>query len=268
MNDELKTKEYLRSLESLTLADSSRLRMREELRSFAQFHTTAKIAAPIKSPFSWLLLKPVQAAFAFVLVLGAGTALYLGEDGTYNTPTVATIESPIIDGQSTTSPSETETRQAEESPQLAVAPEAGANPPDSPAETVSQDITMRSAAKQESADMTSDGMMMTTMVSQGEMNIDEFKADIVLREKTYRALIKKYETELGVDTTAELTKKLNTVASLLKDAEGKEETEARSLLDIALSTTGEIESTLSLLGTVTVENGVIIDIDLATEVPE
>ena len=268
MNDELKTKEYLKSLGSLTLADSSRLRIREELQSFAQFHTATNVVQPVKSPFSWLLLKPVQAAFAFVLVLGAGTALYLGEDGTYNTPSIATIDSPATESESATSSPNPETEPTEETPKLAVAPVKISNPPNTPTESTQQESLMRTAAKEESADMASDEMMMTTMLSQGDMNIDEYRADIVLREKTYRALIKKYETELGADTTAELTKKLDTVATLLKDAEGKEEVEARSQLDIALSTTGEIETTLSLLGTVTVENGVIIDIDFATEVTE
>ena len=260
MNDELKTKEYLKSLESITLADSSRLRMREELRSFAQFHTAAEVPSPVKSSFSWLLLKPVQAAFAFVLVLGVGTAVYLSEDGTYDTPSVATIDSPLSESESATSSSHEETQTKEESTKLAVAPAQMSNPPTTPTESAPQENFMQSAANQESADMASDEMVMTTMLSQGEMNIDNYRADIVIREKTYRTLISTYEKEISSETATELIDKLNRVATLLKNAEGKDDEEVRPLLDTAMIVTGEIEATLSLLGEVTIENGVITDI--------
>ncbi len=260
MNDELKTKEYLKSIESIKLADSSRLRMREELLAHARFHTVKEEEAPIKSPFSWLFLKPVQAAFAFMFVLGAGTVMYLGGTTPHEAP-LATSEAPSIQDSDAPVPApESENPETIDTDKLAIVPPSVSNPSVMNGDAVFYDDSARSIAMKESADVASDESMMTTMLSQGEMNIDDYKADIVLREKMYRALIAQYEKEIGVETSIELKTKLNTTATLLKDAEGKEDTEARPLLDKAMTYLGEIESTLSLLGTVTVEEGVIVGI--------
>lgn len=260
MNDELKTKEYLKSIGSIKLSDSSRLRMREELLAHARFYTVQEKATPVKSPFMWLLLKPVQAAFAFVLVLGTGAAMYLGGTNPQGEP-LATNEAPFIEESVTPVPTE-ESENSEETSgdKFAMAPRNTPSPSTNESAGIFND-NARSIAMKESADVVSDETMMTIMLSQGEMNIDDYRADIMLREKTYRALITRYEKEIGTDTTAEFITKLNTIATLLKDAEGKEDVEARPLLDKAMTYVGEIESTLSLLGTVTVEEGVIIKID-------
>lgn len=260
MNDELKTKEYLKSIESIKLADSSRLRMREELLAHARFYTVQEKATPVKSPFMWLLLKPVQAAFAFVLVLGTGAVMYLGGTNPQGEP-LATNEASLIEESTAPVPApKSENSEETSGDRLAMIPQNAPSPSTIESAATFND-SARSVAMKESADVVSDETMMTTMLSQGEMNIEDYRADIVLREKTYRALITKYEKEIGVDTTAELITKLNTTATLLKDAEGKEATEARPLLDKAMTYVGEIESTLSLLGTVTVDDGLITKID-------
>lgn len=211
----------------------------------------------------WLVMKPVQAAFAFVLVLGAGTAMYLGGNGEYSAP-LATTETPTTSEAVTVPTPESEKAEEASGDKLAIAPQNTTNPSVNDNDAAFSNDNARSMVMKESADMASDESMMTTMLSQGEMDINDYRSYIVLRQKTYRALITKYEKEIGKDATTELTAKLDTVATLLKDAESKEDLEARPLLDKAMTTIGEVESNLSLLGTVTIEEGVIVDIDFGS----
>lgn len=260
MNDELKTKEYIKSMASLKLADSSRVRMREELLTYARFHTTKVGTQLVKSPFAWLFFKPVQAAFAFLFMLGAGTALYLEDNDKYNTP-LATIDTPVTSEAVPAPITESESPEVVSSTELAVAPQNSINSSASDDNLVSYNDNARAIATKESTEVASDETMAITMLSQGEMDINDYRTDIVKREKTYRTLITKYEKEIGPDTTKELTTKVDSTDALLDDAEGKEAAEARLLLDKAATIIGEVESTLSLLGTTTIEAGVIIDID-------
>ena len=262
MNDELKTKEYLQSLENITLADSSRQRIRAELQTHVRFHSKHVSDIPIKSPFNWLLLRTSQVAFAIVLVCGVGAAFYL--TGTDKQSGQLAMDETVTSSDTTQASSTVEAPKTENPDVLAVAPVSSGDSLFEVQPESADPATARLMAK-ESADTASDEAMMSTMVSQGEMNIDDYRADVILREQAYRSLIKKYEIEIGAKTTAELTQKLNTIATLLKNAEGKEEAESRALLDKAMIAAGEIESALSLLGTVTVENGVIVAIEFAAE---
>lgn len=258
MNDELKTKEYLKTLEQITLSDSARVRMREELVSHARFHTATAPDILIKSPFNWLLLRTSQTAFAFLLLCGIGVAVY-GVGGREEVSPIAMNKGAQ---QATSTDSASATSSESEEGTLVVVAESVSDSTVFDRAEESQDSSLsRDAMMKESADMAQDEAMMITMRSEAEINIEDYQRDIILRERTYRALVTKYQGEIGTDTIAELTAKLDTIAKLLKDTESKEEDDARPLLDSAMSITGEIESTLSLLGTVTVENGVIIAID-------
>src|SRR3989344_842878 len=71
----------LRELRGLTLADSTRARMRAELSEYADFHAARK-HVPIKSPFVWLSMTMwyrTGAALTAVLLLAGGTAYASGD---------------------------------------------------------------------------------------------------------------------------------------------------------------------------------------------
>lgn len=266
MTDELQTKEYLKKLEHLKLADSSRLRMREDLLAHARFHAVSESPTPkaVPSPFFNFFMRPASVAFAMVLLVGT-TTFYLNKDKTTELAVVDDTNQPTEKGSTTTEDSDTAPADSKKGSETQV-PTLATNTPVPDSQTDSS-VAMNSRAKSApspeaaSSDMASDEAVMTTMLSQDEINIEDYRTDIVLREKTYRALITKHEKEIGGDNTTELINRLNTIATILKDAERKEDTEARVLLDKAMTYVGEVESTLSLLGTVTVEEGVIIKID-------
>ncbi len=266
MTEELQTKEYLKKLEHLKLADSSRLRMREDLLAHARFHAVKEVTTPKVVPnlFFNFFMRPASLAFAMVLLVGT-TAFYLNKDKTTELAVVDDTNQAIENSRTTTEDFGTAPADSKEGSENQVPTIATNTPvPDSQTDSfVAMNSRAKSAPSTEfaSSDMASDEAIMTTMLSQGEINIEDYRTDIVLREKTYRALITKHEKEIGGDNTTELINRLNTTATLLKDAEGKEDTEARVLLDKAMTYVGEVESTLSLLGTVTVEEGVIIKID-------
>ncbi len=260
MNDELKIKEYLKQIARIKLADSSRERIKGDLLEYARFHAVAKESAsgPIRSPFFMFPFKSVGAAFALVLIVGA-TSFLLDQTAPAGQLSMNdNNEQPSVDDVEKSKVSTTEDTPAPVTPTILAQNTGPQSNPEAADNSVPSSYA-KVAPESATADPASDEM--STMLSQGEMNIDDYRADIVLREKTYRTLITKYEKEIDADTSAELITKLNTTATLLKDAEGKEDTEARPLLDKAMTYLGEIESTLSLLGTVTVEEGVIVDVE-------
>lgn len=258
MNDELKTKEYLKTLEQITLADSTRVRMREELLSHARFHIVPPTDISIKSPFNWLLLRTSQMAAVFLLVCGVGAAVYFG-GGNENSSSIAIDENG--NESDATETLATTTDESENPTFLVIAPQTSDTSPVPITEESADSPMSRQAMMKESADTAQDEAVMVTMLSQGEMNIEEYRADILLREQTYRSLVTKYKNEVGTKFFNEVLGKLDAVASVLDSAKQKEDTDARGQLDAAMTTIGEIESSLSLLGIVTVENGVIVDVD-------
>ncbi|HEY0964421.1 MAG TPA: DUF5667 domain-containing protein [Candidatus Paceibacterota bacterium] len=104
-----------------------------------------------------------------------------------------------------------------------------------------------------------------TTLSTGTIGIDSYLSDMKVRVNTYRTLMEKYATSLEAEVKAELTAKLDTAALLVVEASGKAEADARTSLDKAAVLLGEVEATLSTLGQVEVENGVITDIDFSID---
>ncbi len=266
MNDELQTKEYLKKLEHLRLADSSRVRMREELLAHARFHSVPE-AAPqaVPSPFYSFFMRPVSVAFVMVLLVGT-TAFYLNKDTT-------TELAQIDDAEPATENADTETNQTNTTPPAAgegtnvETPTLATNEPAMDTSTdgiVAMNTRAKSAPAPEatSADMASDEMFMTTELSAGTWSIAEHVADVTKRIDGLRAIVKKYDAEIAAETKTEFTTKLDTADKLTIDTEGKTELDARANLDKASVLIGEVESALSLLGEVVVEDGYIVDIKL------
>jgi hypothetical protein len=266
MNDELKTKEYLKKLGHIRLADSSRVRIREELLVHARFHNAPVVATPKSVPSSFLnfLMRPASAVFVMMLFVGT-TAFYLNEDK-------ATELAMVDDTNKATEGTATDTNRVN-TPPTSSAPEGDTKAPtvatNAPTNNQSEGVvTMNTRAKSapvpESAsdDMASDEMFMTTELSTETWSIAEHQADIEKRIEGLRALIKKYDTEIKADTKTEFSTKLNTADTLKNESKGKEEADARANLDKASVLIGEVESALSLLGEVVVEDGYITDVKL------
>jgi cytoskeletal protein RodZ len=264
MNDELITKEYMKKIEHIKLADSSRLRMREELLSHARFHTTPPVVPkPVLSPFTRFFIQPAPIALVMVFVVGTAAFLleqYKGAELIAVNETVAPVsETSVQSDQSVTespiSPIVT-TDQTEPSPRTSI---------DNPPSPVVADestppnplATSRTKMAQESADSTDTAM---AMLSEGTWSIEDQTKDVTKRIDTLRALIKKYDTDIAVETKTEFKTKLDTAENLHVEATGKTEVDARANLDKASVLIGEVESSLSLLGEVVVEDGVITDI--------
>jgi hypothetical protein len=261
MNEDNLITEYKKTWEQVKLSDSSRQKMGENLKVYASFHKVTENPVLVKSPFSWLLLRPVQFAFMFVLMIGVGTTMYLGDQNT-SVP-FATIEAPTNLEAVPAPDQESETKEAGDS--------LASSPPETntifPVDEETIDVSsndVRSFAMKESDDMAEDEMY-TTMLSQGVMDINDYRADVTKREKTYRALITKYDTSIEDDVRADLIAKLNTTLTLVSETEGKEESKARPLLDKAATLVGEVEAVLSTLGQAEVKDGVIIDIDFSID---
>jgi cytoskeletal protein RodZ len=264
MNDELITKEYMKKIEQIKLADSSRLRMREELLAYARFHTTPPVVPkPVLSPFTRFLMKP--APIALVMVFVVGTAAFLleqhkGAELIAVNETVAPVSETNISSdqsvtESPTSPIVT-TNQSESSPRISR---------DNPASPVTADestppdplATSRTKMSQESADSADTAM---TMLSESTWSIEDHTKDVTKRIDALRTLIKKYDTDIAVETKSEFKTKLDAAENLRVEADGKTEIDARANLDKASLLIGEVESSLSLLGEVVVEDGAITDI--------
>ncbi|MEY2665194.1 MAG: hypothetical protein RLZZ480_299 [Candidatus Parcubacteria bacterium] len=261
MNEELETKEYLAQLEQIRLADSTRLRIREELLEHARFYPMEEVSAPVVSPFSWLLQKQVQLVLTLVLIVGATASLYVynqSTDSTYvamNDTTNTIIPRTINEEEYVPEPQNYE----ESTVAPGVVTQSESADMDEASDSLAMNTRAKSAPELESA--FADDASMSTTLAQGAMDIDDYRADVIKREKTYRALIAKYELNIADDVRAELLTKLNTTISLTTESTSREEAEARPLLDKAMTLIGEVESSLSLLGAVTVEDGIITDID-------
>lgn len=266
MNDELKTKEYFKSMEHIKLSVSSRERIKGDLLQYARFHGATEdgpTVAAVRSPFMQWLFSPVPAALALVLIVGT-TSVLLKNTTPDNQLAIndtqvgdSAINSPA---NKTGSPAETTISAPQKTPAQNTKPQPSTATGDTPASSARTKVAPESA----DADMVSDSIM-STMLSQGTWSIEEHIADITLRETTYRALIKKYDTELKDDAKNEFTTKLDQAAALTEKTEGTSEGDARSSLDKASVLIGEVEATLSTLGQVEVKDGIIVDIDFSVD---
>jgi hypothetical protein len=267
MNDELKTKEYLKEIESLTLADSSRVRMREDLLAHVRFHAVSEVTAPksVPSPFLSFFMRPAPVAFVMVLLVGT-TAFYLNKEKTAELALVDDTSQPAKDSSTSVDQTDVAPAGVEEQGEILVPTLATNQPtPDTqPDSIVAMNTRAKSAPTPEAAstDMASDEMFMTSELSAGTWSIADQQADIEKRLDGLRALIKKYDVEIEADLKIEFTTKLDTAATLKSESEGKSELDARANLDKASVLIGEVESTLSLLGEVVVEDGYIVDVKL------
>jgi hypothetical protein len=265
MNDELKTKEYLKKLEQLKLSDSSRLRMREELLAHARFHATPDTSSPkaVLSPFLSFLMRPASAALAMVLLVGT-TAFYLNKD--------TSSELAIVDSTGQSNEVDTKTSAEDISSSFGEGtaenkPSVVADNPTPSSQSQSDTIAMGArslktapAEETNAEDTASDEMFMTTELSAGTWSITDHLVDVAKRIEGLRSLVKKYDSKLETNTKTEFDTKLTTAEKLKVEAEGKTETDARTNLDKASTLIGEVESTLSTLGEVVVEDGYIVDV--------
>ncbi len=267
MNEELETKEYLASLESLKLADSSRLRMQESLLEYARFHSVPESALPVKSPFTWLALKPVQAAFAFVVILGTSSAVYFN---TLSRSPVVTLETPQQNTPNPSSPTITPLEVNEPdfvpnpptSREVAGVPQDTATPEQS--ESIAFDARAKSAQSPEAA--MADDAIVSTMVSQGTWSVSDYQHDITRRVDALETVIKKYDSKFSSEQKTTFTEKLTTAKTLRNESVNEADTQAYELLDKATVLVGEVEADLSLLGQVIVnEEGIIKDIDFSVD---
>lgn len=266
MNDELKTKEYFKSMEHIKLSDSSRERIKGDLLQYARFHgaTEGGVSSSAKrSPFMPWLFSPVPAALALVLIVGT-TSVLLKNTTPDNQLAIndtqvsdSTIGAPKDEAGS---PTETTISAPQKTPAQNTNPQPSTLTGDTPASSARAKVVPESA----DADMASDSIM-STMLSQGTWSIEDQTADITLRETTYRALIKKYDTELEDDAKNEFNTKLDQAAALTEKTEGTSEIDARASLDKASVLIGEIEATLSTLGQVEIKDGIIVDIDFSID---
>lgn len=266
MNDELKTKEYFKSMEHIKLSVSSRERIKGDLLQYARFHgaTEGGVSSSAKrSPFMPWLFSPVPAALALVLIVGT-TSVLLNN----NTPDgkLAINDTQVSDStigapkDEAGSPTETIISAPQKTPAQNTNPQTSTVTGDTPASSA----RAKGAHESTDADMASDSIV-STMLSQGTWSIADHTADITLRETTYRAFIKKYDAELEDDVKNEFTTKLDQAAALVTKTEGTLDADARSSLDKASTLIGEIEATLSILGQVEIEDGVIVDIDFSID---
>lgn len=258
MTDELQTKEYLKKLEYLKLADSSRLRMREDLLAHARFHAVSESPTPkaVPSPFFNFFMRPASVAFAMVLLVGT-TAFYLNKDKTTELAVVDDTNQAIENSRTTTEDFGTAPADSKEGSETQV-PTLATNTPVPDSQTDSF-VAMNSRAKSApSPEVALDEMFMTSELSAGTWSIADHQADVSKRIDGLRDLIKKYDTEIEADTKTEFTTKLDTADKL----KTKSEPDARDNLDKASVLIGEVESALSLLGEVVVEDGFIVDVKL------
>lgn len=264
MNDELNTKEYLKSIGSITLADSTRLRMRDDLLAHARFHGVSDVPAPIKSPFLWFALKPVQVAFAFALIVGTSGALYL-QNGTKQGP-LATLETPVADPTTPTTPGIIPIEIAEDDfvPNPPVSREVSVVP-DTSAPIDTDAIAFNTRAKSAPESGMADDAMMSTMLSEGTWTLTEYEADVTKRADALQSLIKKYEGEFSAEQKVAFLDRLDTAQTLRDESTIVDEMTAYELLDKAAILIGEVEAELSLLGQVVIEDGIIVDIDFSVD---
>jgi hypothetical protein len=265
MKDELQTKEYLKKLEGLKLANSTRLRMREELLAHARFHNVSAISPKATpSPLLSFLMRPAPVAFVMVLLVGS-TAFYLHKDiskqvavfdDTNQSSEMASSE-PI--GEST---SISNGEAAENIPTVTtINPTASSQPQSDVIAMNTRSVKNAPVPISTSADTTSDEMFMSTELSAGTWSVAEHSADVAKRIEGLLTIVKKYDSKIETNFQTEFVTKLDTANKLKVDAEGKEEADARAHLDKASALIGEVEATLSTLGEVVIEDGYIVDVN-------
>lgn len=265
MNDELKTKKYLKSLESITLSDSSRARIKGTLLEYARFHTVseAKTAPSTPSQFFAFMFRPAPMAFVMVLFIGATTSVLMKrvspEDfaSTEQFPVANVDGTPLEQGDTSAEDNKTAEKAATQTPST--------QSQDAPQETVA--VPASFGTQTESAPENIQAKMATdsTMLSQGTWSIKDYAAQVTERESSLRTLIKKYDADINTEVKAEFKTKLDSAATLLKESDGKPEDSARADLDKASERLGEVESKLSTLGQVEVKDGMIVSIDFSID---
>jgi hypothetical protein len=267
MNDELKTKEYFKSIENIKLSDSSRDRIKTDLLTYARFHAAPAggvTAAPKRSPLLQWLFSPVSAALMLVLMVGT-TSVLLKQ----TTPAgQLALDDTQVDDSATPASEDVSATPVEKvalKPSTLLAPRTD-NASVEEADDMSADTARMKVASESSVDtafVASDEM--STMLSQGTWSIEAHAADITLRETTYQELIKKYDASLEADVKYEFKTKLDQAAALKKNIEGTSEEDARASLDKASVLIGEVEATLSTLGQVEIKDGVIVGVDFSVD---
>ncbi len=289
MNDELKTKEYFKSMEQIKLADSSRARIKSDLLAYARFHAAPEVvaaSAPIRSPFFGWVFKPVPAALVLVLLVGTTTSLLakgsapgdflyalktgVNESfrGVFAIGTKSNTEflgepSQVQLADATTPQADIETSDAEHGKNNEIHKNAKVD--GTLAMNARSHISLESPATEDTA-FVADVSDLTTMLSKGTVSIDAYTADMKLRDKTLRDLVKKYDTQLESKVKTDFTTKLDAAGVLVGAAGGKSEADARERLDSAALLIGEVEAKLSTLGQVIVKDGIIVDIDFSVDV--
>lgn len=282
MNDELNTKEYLKSMEQIKLSDSSRERVKNDLLAHVRFHAVIEetgSVTPQRSPFMRWLSSPVPAAFALVFLVGTtsllakeaapGDFLYAVRTGV-NENVRAVFARVTSDTKQPDVPSKVELANATTPENETVDSSSDKdrkNQKDTkPDKTLA--ITARTNTLPENGDaalaaeVSSD---LSTTLSKGAISVEAYTSDVKLRDKTLRDLIKKYDPKLEVDVKNEFKTKLDQAAALTAKTEGTSEEDARANLDKASVLIGEVEATLSTFGQVEIKNGVIVDIDFTVD---
>lgn len=259
MNDELETTEYLKKLEHLKLADSTRLRMREDLLAHVRFHAVEDTTIPITalSPFWSFFMRPAPIVLVIVLFVGT-TAFLLQKDKQVQVTVVDEVTESNEVPDSSPSPEKTTPSATEETDTKT--PTLATNTPVPNSQPDTDVLALGARAKSAPAEDSAADMMMTTELSAGTWSIADHAADVTKRIEGLRAIVKKYDADITAETKAEFTTKLDTADKLKIEAEGKEETDARANLDKASVLLGEVEATLSTLGEVVVEDGYITDV--------
>lgn len=262
MNNELETKEYLKKLEHLKLADSSRVRMREDLLAHARFHTVSNspVQKAVQSPFLSFFMRPAPVALVMVLLVGT-TAFLLDNTKPTEVAIVDETTGPVADtGTEQSSDTVTSQQEGVETKSPAIATNTPVPEEVATDDVVAMNMRAKSAPEAVSADEAVVDMMMTTELSAGTWSIEDHGADVTKRIDGLRAIIKKYDSKIADDAKTEFKTKLDTAESLRTESEGKEEAGARANLDSASVLIGEVEAMLSTIGEVEVKDGYIVDI--------
>jgi hypothetical protein len=241
--------------------------MREDLLAHVRFHAVPDTVLPkvASSPFLTFFMRPAPVALAMVLLVGT-TAFYVHKEKTTELTMVDDASESFQDSKTSAEHSNvTPVDEMEGSETQTLNPGIATNAPVPDTETdglMAMNTRAKSALVPESTsvDMASDEMFMASELSAGTWSIANHQTDIEKRLNGLRALIKKYDTEIEAKTKTEFTTKLETAESLKTEAEGKVELDARANLDKASVLIGEVESALSLLGEVMVEDGYIVDV--------
>ena len=270
MNDELKTKEYFKSMEQIKLSDSSRERIKGDLLQYARFHAVTEVSksTPIRSPFLGWVFKPMPVALALVLLVGTTTSLLA--KGAVPGDFLYALKTGLNEnfrGVFAIGTNETVSPTSTTAVHLAEATASDATTTDAHDSDTQTDVgsdsslainTRSKFAPESTTDASSD---LSTMLSQGTWSIEDYTSDVKLRSNILRDLVKKYDSELQATVKTDFKTKLDSADEFVVEAEGKSESDARANLDKAAVLIGEVEAKLSILGQVIVKDGMIVDVD-------